>query len=121
MIYIFYTALTLGTVIALGTIYSQALTIERLKQLYKTESRDSNKYHLELLKARAEIRSLEEVRTLWANKAHELNDEIRQRHMEHEGEIEILKGAIWKAEEFQRRVREQKRNYMRKIREARKK
>lgn len=120
MNYLLCTALATAIIVAFGIYYTQKDTIDRLRNLYKAESRQGHQHYLDLLSARAEIRNLEEIRNMWATKAHELSDELRQRHMEHEGEVEILKGAIWKAEEFKRRTREVKSNYMRRVREAKK-
>lgn len=117
MIYLFYTALTLGTVIALGTIYNQGKTIERLKSMFKEQSRVGNAYHLELLDTKAKLRECEDTKQTWAKRAHELAEDLNYLTRSHLTEIEVMQSRIYNAELYMNRVREQKRRHMAKKRE----
>ena len=117
MIYLFYTSLTLGTAIALGTIYNQGKTIERLKLMFNEQSRVGNAYHLELLDTKAKLRECEDTKQTWAKRAHELAEDLNYLTRSHLTEIEVMQSRIYNAELYMNRVREQKRRHMAKKRE----
>ena len=117
MSYLFYTSLTLGTAIALGTIYNQGKTIERLKSMFKEQSRVGNAYHLELLDTKAKLRECEDTKMTWAKRAHELAEDLNYLTRSHLTEIEVMQSRIYNAELYMNRVREQKRRHMAKKRE----
>jgi hypothetical protein len=117
MIYLFYTSLTLGTAIALGTIYNQGKTIERLKLMFKEQSRVGNAYQLELLDTKAKLRECEYTKQTWAKRAHELAEDLNYLTRSHLTEIEVMQSRIYNAELYMNRVREQKRRHMAKKRE----
>jgi len=116
MIYIFYTALSLAAVVSIGTIYELTQKVKRVEKLHKHSVKRAAALQLEALDLNSKIRQLEDTQKTWARIAGDLNDELRDARYSHIQEVEQLKSDVWKAGEFGRRVREQKRRHMAKKR-----
>ncbi len=116
MIYIFYTALSLAAVVSIGTIYELTQKVKRVEKLHKHSIKRAAALQLEALDLNSKIRQLEDTQKTWARIAGDLNDELRDARYSHIQEVEQLKSDVWKAGEFGRRVREQKRRHMEKKR-----
>ena len=116
MIYIFYTALSLAAVVSIGTIYELTQKVKRVEKLHKHSVKRAAALQLEALDLNSKIRQLEDTQKTWARIAGDLNDELRDARYSHIQEVEQLKSDVWKAGEFGRRVREQKRRHMEKKR-----